>query len=456
MTARARVVGLECLRCHAVFESGWLRELSSVELRGESTIRLREPSSVELRGESTITSPFTGCPRCREQGVPVNLTVKLDLSPLQGLTHDRLPTTPRGLWRFSATLPVDGSRPISLGEGATPLIHLERLGRRLGLPRLYAKDESQNPTWSYKDRLCSVAVTHAVETGARVITIASTGNHGASTAAYAARAGLPCVIFTLASVPDTMKTLMQAYGAAVVACPTSESRWALMRAGVERCGWYPTSGFVLPPIGSNPYGVEGYKTIAYEIAEDLDWTSPDVVVVPSAYSDGLFGIWKGWMELHTLGLVKTLPRMVAAEPFGPLAHALAENLDVPERVPSGSSVAFSIASPYGTYQGLTALKESHGAGVQITDEGIFEAQRALARDEGIFAEPSSIASLTAVMQLSSQRKLDPEQTIVIVLTSSGLKDPGASRAWLPPLPAAPDDFDGLLTILRNSYGLDLH
>src|SRR3989449_7745829 len=149
---------------------------------------------------------------------------------------------PRGLWRWSALMPVRADRPVTLGEGATPLIHLERLGRRLGLSRLYAKDEGQNPTWSYKDRLCSVAVTHAVETGARVITVSSTGNHGAATAAYAARAGLPCVIFTLASVPDTMKTLMQAYGAAVVACPTSESRWALLRRGIHRLCRTPTSG----------------------------------------------------------------------------------------------------------------------------------------------------------------------------------------------------------------------
>ena len=422
MATRARVVGLECLRCHAVFEAGRL---------------------------------FTGCPTCAAQGAPVNLTVMLDLGPLRGIRPERFASPGRGLWRFGALLPVAGDRAVSLGEGATPLIHLERLGRRLGLPRLYAKDESQNPTWSYKDRLCSVAVTHAVESGARVITIASTGNHGASTAAYAARAGLPCVIFTLASVPDTMKTLMQAYGAAVVACPTPESRWSLMRQGIERLGWYPTGGFTLPPVGSNPYGVDGYKTIAFEIAEDLDWIAPDVVVVPSAYSDGLFGIWKGWTELMTLGLVKALPRMVAAEPFGPLAHALERGLDVPEKVPGGQSVAFSIASSYGTYQGLTALKDSHGVGVRITDEGIFEAQGVLAREEGIFAEPSSIASLAAVMQLRAQRTLDPEQTIVVVITSTGLKDPGASRAWLPPVPPAPDDFDGLLAVLRDTYGLAL-
>jgi len=423
MAPDARVLGLSCLRCRARFDEPRL---------------------------------FTGCPRCRAQGVAVNLTVEYDLSPLAGITTDTFGTTARGLWRFRHLLPVRPTAPISLGEGATPLVHLERLGRRLGLPRLYAKDESQNPTWSYKDRLCATAVTHAVETGARVITISSTGNHGASTAAYAARAGLPCVIFTLASVPETMKTLMQAYGAAVVACPTSESRWDLMRQGVERFGWYPTSGFVTPPVGSNPWGVEGYKTIAYELAEDLGWTAPDVVVVPSAYSDGLYGIWKGWTELQTLGLVKHAPRMIAAEPFGPLAHALEHGLQAPEPVEAPApSVAFSIASRYGTWQGLAALRESGGTGVRLTDEGVLEAQRALAREEGLFVEPSSAAALTAVMQLVARGSLDAEQTVVVVLTSGGLKDTGASRTWLPPVPAADGGFDRLLTVLRESYGLAL-
>jgi threonine synthase len=420
MPASARVAGLECLRCHVVVD--------------------------DPRG-------FAGCARCRQDGVAVNLSVRLDLSPLAGLRPESLPSTPRGLWRYAAVMPVAAEHAVTLGEGATPLVPLERLGKRLGLPRLFAKDESRNPTWSYKDRLCAVAVSHAVATGARVITISSTGNHGASTAAYAARAGLPCVIFTLASVPETMKTLMQAYGAAVVACPTSESRWQLMREGIERLGWYPTSGFVVPPIGSNPYGIEGYKTIAWEIAEDLGWTAPGVVVVPSAYSDGLYGIWKGWVELQALGLVKDVPRRIAAEPFGPLASALERGLEAPERVPGGPSVAFSIASPYGTWQGLAALKQSGGAGARITDEGVFEAQRALGREEGLFVEPSAATSVTAVMQLAGRQALDPAETIVVVLTSGGLKDPGASRTWLPPVPDAPADLDGVLRVLRERYGL---
>jgi len=422
MPTAAALAVLECLRCHAVYDDQRL---------------------------------FTGCPRCARESVNVNLSVKLDRAALGPITPASFLSVPRSLWRFRRLLPLPDAVPVTLGEGATPLVHLERLGRRLGLPRLYAKDESQNPTWSYKDRLCSLAVTHALATGARVITISSTGNHGASTAAYAARAGLPCVIFTVASVPDTMKTLMQAYGAAVVACETSQARWVLMREGIERHGWYPTSGWSIPPIGSNPFGVEGYKTIACEIAEDLDWTAPDVVAVPSCYSDGLYGIWKGWAELHALGLVKTRPRMLAAEPHGPLANALAKHLEVPEKVPAGSSVAFSIASPYGTYQGLAALRDSGGLGVPITDEGIFEAQRLLAGEEGLYAEPSGIVGLTAVMQLARRREIEPDQLVVVVLTSGGLKDYGASRAWLPAVPSAGPDFQSTLRIIEDAYGLGL-
>ena len=154
--------------------------------------------------------------------------------------------------------------------------------------------------------------------------------------------------------------------------------------------------------------------------------------------------------------MKTLPRMIAAEPFGPLAHALERGLDAPEIVEASQpSVAFSIASRYGTWQGLAALRASDGGGERITDEGLFEAQRALGREEGLFVEPSAAAALTAVMQLAARRALDPDATVVVVLTSSGLKDPGASRAWLPAVPAADGDLDALLASLRDAYGLAL-
>jgi len=422
MGPQVPLLGLECLRCGALHDDQRL---------------------------------FEGCPACRERGVSVNLSVKLDYAALRALTPEDIPRSPRSLWRFRALLPPLSAEPITLGEGGTPLLHLERLGRQLGLSRLYGKDESRNPTWSYKDRLCSLAVTHARALGARVITISSTGNHGAATAAFAARAGLPCVAFTLASVPETMKILMQAYGAAVVACDTSEARWALMREGIGRFGWYPTSGYVVPPIGSPPFGIEGYKTIAYEIAEDLGWTAPDVVIVPSSYSDGVAGIWKGFRELQALGWTKSVPRMVAAEPHGPLANALKKGLEIPEVVSGGPSVAFSIASPYGTYQGLAALRSSGGLAERITDESTLEAQRVLARDEGIFVEPSASAALGALLQLARRQAIEPDALVVVILTSGGLKDPGATRAWLPAVPRASGAFDDVLRTIRESYGLDL-
>ena len=164
-----------------------------------------------------------------------------------------------------------------------------------------------------------------------------------------------------------------------------------MRQGIERFGWYPTSGFIAPAGRLQlRWGVEGYKTIAYESRRDLGWTAPDVVVVPSAYSDGLYGIWKGWTELQTLGLVKHTTALIAAEPFGPLATRWSASSAAPEIVEAPApSVAFSIASRYGTWQGLAALRDSGGAGVPADRRGHLRGQRALAREEGLYVEPSS-------------------------------------------------------------------
>jgi threonine synthase len=388
---------------------------------------------------------------CAGDGVRVNLSVDYDLAPLADAMTPATFGSGVGVWRFANLIPVDGV-PVTLGEGATPLVPLERLGRRLDLPRLYAKDETRNPTWSFKDRLSTVAVTHGLASGATVFTVSSTGNHGASTAAYAARAGRPCVIFTTAGVPATMKRLMLAYGAAVVACPDLGTRWWLMGQCVERFGWYPTSGFVDPPIGSNPFGIEGYKTIAYEIAESLAWAAPDAVVVPSDYSDGLFGIWKGFRDLRDLGLLRSTPRMIAAEPHGPLAHALERGLDVPERVTASESIAFSVAGTIGTYQGLVALRQSGGAGSRVTDEALLEAQRWLAHDEGLFVEPSSATAAAAAYQLRERGTLRAEDRVVLVLTASGLKDPDP-LGTAPHLPLVDKDLGALMSVLKQVYGL---
>ncbi len=355
-----------------------------------------------------------------------------DLGSAHGLPSD--PSQP-GLFRYRDLLPIDPrTEPVSLHEGGTPLIPAPALAERIGAARLLVKDETRNPTWSYKDRLAAVAVTKAVEVGSDTVVVASTGNHGAAVAAYAARAGLRCVVLTLASVPPTMKTLMQVYGAHVVALRTGPQRWELMAQLVAERGWLPMSGHADPPVGSNPYGVDGYKTIAYEIAEQLP-DVPDVVVVPVAYADGLAGIGRGFADLHALGVINRRPRLVAAEAFGAHADALANDAERAGPVPAGPSVAFSIASPVGTYQGLAALRASGGRAIAVPDDDtVLAAQAEIGRATGLYLEASAAIGLPALDRLAASGELRPEETVVMVATSSGLKDPAATAARLPEVP----------------------
>jgi threonine synthase len=191
------------------------------------------------------------------------------------------------------------------------------------------------------------------------------------------------------------------------------------------------SGFVNPPIGSNPFGVDGYKTISYEIVEQLGRV-PDVVVVPAAYADGLAGIHRGFDDLRTLGVVPDLPRLVAAETFGPYGRALAEGGDTTGLVPARDSVAFSIATPVGTYQGIDALRASKGDAMAVPDdEEIMAMQLSLAGSEGLYLEASGVVPLVAVRRLAEQGRIGPDEVVVTIGTSTGLKDVAATAARLP-------------------------
>lgn len=372
-----------------------------------------------------------GCPDCACRGVGVNLT------PAYTLTAGSLPweTSQSGIFGFRGLLPLaPDDVPVSLGEGATPLVPLNRLGPRLGLHRLMLKDEARNPTWSYKDRLAAVAVTKAAASGASTVIVSSTGNHGAAVAAYAAAAGLGCVVLTVASVPREMRILMQAYGACVVAYEKGPDRWTVLRAAVEAFGWTPISGLGRPPIGSNPFGVEGYKTIAYELWTQLGET-PAVVVVPAAHGDGLAGIRRGFSDLVGLGLTNRMPRLVAVDPFG----AYARGLQFPEgkqpTVPTRPSIAFSVAARMATHQGLDAVRATNGTAVaQPSNHAITRMQLEMASTEGIYAEGASVLTVLAAQQLAARRWIDPDESVVLLSTSTGLKDPGSSVSRLPDLP----------------------
>jgi threonine synthase len=352
---------------------------------------------------------------------------------LGGLTALPVSDDP-GLFRYRAMLPVGDGPVVSLGEGGTPLLPLERLGASLGLGSLHVKDESRGPTWSYKDRLAAVAVTKAVQQGLDTVVVSSTGNHGAAVAAYAARAGIRCVVLTLASVPQAMKTLMQSYGALVVAVAEPQHRWVIMDQAVRERGWAPMSGFVGPPSGSNPFGVEGYKTIAYEIVEQFDGETPDVVVLPVAYGDGLAGLHRGFTDLVELGLVEKAPRLVAAEPFGPYGHALEHGFTSGDTVPYGPTVAFSIGSPMATWQGWNALGLSGGAAQAADDEAIMEAQQRLASSEGLFLEASSAITVAVLPKLVERGVVTADDRVVLLGTSTGLKDVPTTAARQPAVP----------------------
>lgn len=388
------------------------------------------------------------CPACAEQGVIANLSP--DLEP--ETPPQRPETVPVGatMWRFDEHLPVPAADAVSLGEGGTPLV----AAPDAGLGDLWIKDESRNPTWSFKDRLASSAVSAAKALGASMIVSSSSGNAGASAAAYAARAGLPCLVLTFQGAAGPMITQMKAYGAMVAVTEQPADRWALLSAGVERFGWFPTSPFFGPTVGSNPYGVEGYKTIAYEIAEQSGWDVPDWVVLPVCYGDALFGLWKGFDEMVRWGWIDRMPRLVAAEVSGSLQAAMDLDSDMPPDVPrNAKSVATSIDVTRGTAQAVIALKRTEGAALRVSDDDLLDWQKRMA-GQGIFMEPSCAAAFAAIDALRRGGTIADDERAVAVMTASGLKDPARIEAAFEPPPLVPPDLDRTLGILKEAYGFD--
>ncbi|MCW5745142.1 MAG: pyridoxal-phosphate dependent enzyme [Alphaproteobacteria bacterium] len=389
------------------------------------------------------------CAACRAAQAPANLTVAYDARPGEGLTPAAVPARPASLWRWQAFLPATADEAVSLGEGNTPLLPAPALG----LGDVWIKDESRNPTWSFKDRLASGALTMARRFGARVIASSSSGNAGAAAAAYAAKAGLPCVVFTFVGASPPLIAQMRAYGAMVVTVEDKADRWRLQSAGVRQRGWYPTSPFFGPVVGSNPYGMEAYKTIAFEIAEAFDWDVPDWCVLPVCYGDALFGMWKGFEELKALGWIGRVPRFVAAEVSGSIAAALASGAAMPpERARNEASIATSIGASQGTVQALDVLRRCDGRAVTVDNETLARWVVTLGTREGIWPEPSSAAPFAAIERLRAQGVIAPQARCVALMTASGLKDTSVIETALPPAPVVRGGLDEVLHALRDVYG----
>ncbi|WP_425645395.1 pyridoxal-phosphate dependent enzyme [Agrobacterium leguminum] len=330
---------------------------------------------------------------------------------------------PPSLWRYADRLPFDEHAAITLGEGLTPLLPAPRLGLDIGIPKLFIKNEGYNPTWSHKDRFSTVAVTAARQTGAKVVATSSTGNAGASLAAYAARAGLPCIVATLAGSTGAMLTQIRKYGAQTVSFEQKSDRWAFLAKGVEQFGWFATSPYRHPAVGSHPIGIEGYKTIAFELIEQMAGEVPDWCALPVCYGDALAGVWLGFRELLDDRRIDRMPRLLAAEAHGSLRQALDQQTDrIPDVAPSFDALAVSVGATRSTFQALKALRATNGIAVPVSNDGLIAFQEKIAATEGTFLELSSAMPIAAIAAARRQGIINSNETVVAVVTASGLKD----------------------------------
>jgi threonine synthase len=331
------------------------------------------------------------------------------------------------VWKYRELLPVDKDQFITtLSEGGTGLHHCPRLGREIGLKRLYVKNEGENPTGSFKDRGMTVALSKARELGKRKVVCASTGNTAASLAAYSARAGLRCIVVVPKGKVAAGKMLqVMIHGASIfqVSGDFDEAMRAVVSLTGRRKGFYLMNSL-------NPFRLEGQKTLAYEVCDQLDGETPDSLVLPVGNGGNISAIWKGFSEFRTLGVTQTRPRMIGvqAENAAPIAKAVRRKEDKIQPVTNPRTIASAIriGSPVNWTKVLPAINESHGTAETVSDKEILDAQRDLASKEGIFVEPASAASIAGLKKSRDAGRIDRSDLVVCVTTGHGLKDPSVA------------------------------
>ncbi|MFW5638011.1 MAG: threonine synthase [Methanoculleus sp.] len=379
------------------------------------------------------------CERCGHL-----LTVEYDLDSID-VSRAEWDRRPLSVWRYREILPVRGE-PITLQEGGTPLYHLKEIGRELGIPELYAKHESMNPTGSFKDRGMTVGVSMARQLGMASVACASTGNTSASLAAYAAKAGIPCVVLLPAgkvALGKVAQALM--HGARVISIRGNFDR--ALEMVHELCishGLYLLNSV-------NPYRLEGQKTIGFEAVDQLG-SLPDRIVLPVGNAGNISAIYKGFQELEALGFIDRLPMMTGIQAAGsqPVVRAIEQSLDelIPEPAPETVATAIRIGAPVNAEKALVAIRATGGTAAAVTDDEILCMQRDLARMEGIGVEPASAASVAGIRKLAEEGLIDRDERIVCVVTGHLLKDPETVvRQCEPPL-EIDADLHSLLSALR--------
>ncbi|MGA2789303.1 MAG: threonine synthase [Candidatus Bathyarchaeia archaeon] len=397
--------------------------------------------------------PSSGAIRCANHD-DGRLDIFYDYEALRdAIKIETLSRRPNGVWKYRELLPInDPKNIVSLGEGGTPFLRAHRFGEKLGLDNLWLLDDTRNPTASFKDRPMTVGVSKAVELGYRTVVSASSGNAAAALSAYSAKAGLRCITFVpeMASIGKLAQLTM--YGAHVVKVRGLESgedpTVIMLKAVCDKNNWYPCPSF--GPM--NPYQAEGPKTMSYEIVEGLGWEVPNWVFVPVGAGGALAGNWKGYLDFQNLGFIKSMPRMAAVQSTGcaPVIRAYEQGADSKNIVPweMPDSVATGLMDPY-PWDGdaaLVAIRNSHGAAVAVSNDEILEAQKKLAKYEGIFAEPSGVTSLAGVIK--ERENIDKADCVVVEITGSGLKDPNVATKGMPEIPLIDASMQELDRILK--------
>ncbi len=330
---------------------------------------------------------------------------------------------PRGMWRWRELLPVrDAAHIVTLGEGDCPLLPLPRLGAALGLTQLYVKDESFNPTGSFKARGMAAAVSRALELGVTELVVPTAGNAGGALAAYAARAGLPAHIFMPDDAPAANAIEVRVLGADLRLVPGLISdAGRLAAAEAAEHGWFDVSTL------NEPYRLEGKKVMGYELAEQFGWTLPDVILYPTGGGTGLIGMWKSFEELAGLGWLESAarPRMVSvqAEGCAPIVRAFEAGLDRAAFFENAATIAagLRVPGPFADRLILGALRDSGGTAVAVSDAAIQAAQQRLATTEGLFAAPEGAATLAALEHLVQTGWVGRDERVVVFNTGLGLK-----------------------------------
>ena len=358
------------------------------------------------------------CTKCEKP-----LLVHYDLAQASvSLQKDKLPARSSSLWRYREVLPVvHDENIVSLGEGWTPLLYARQLGKQLGMPQLFIKDESLNPTGSFKARGMTLAVSMAKELGVKKLAVPSAGNAAGALAAYAAQASLEAYIFMPKDVPLANRLECEQTGAHVTLVDGFITDCGkIVAERKEQEGWFDVSTL------KEPYRIEGKKTMGYELAEQLGWQLPDVILYPTGGGTGLIGMWKAFDEMEQLGWIDSQrPRMVSVQATGcaPIAQAFAVGASQSADIPTPHTVASGLRVPkaIGDFIMLDILRKSDGAAVSVSDEDLLAAVGEIGSAEGLFAAPEGAACLPALKALMEQGKVGKDERVVLFNTGSGLK-----------------------------------